>query len=96
MNKITKFNPENKDTMTYGDCLHPAMKITEQEDADQYLTEYIAHIQKLLDKEPRDDNMTAEQIAKVNIGYFSGYYDGATAERVNKLFRTTHPIFGSS
>ena len=92
---MTKFNQENKETLTYGECLSPAMKITEREDANQYLKEYIAYTQKYLDEEPRDDNMTAEQIVKSNLGYFAGYYDNETRKRVERLFNCSHPVFGS-
>ncbi len=92
---MTKFNPENKETMTYGECLGPAMEITDPEDAQQYLTEYVNHIQKYLDAEPRDDDMTAEQIAKTNLGYYAGYGSSETRVRVEKLFRCAHPVFGA-
>lgn len=91
---MTKFNPENKETLTFGECLGPAMEIQDEADAKQYLAEYVAFIQKDLDKKPRNDGMTAEKIAKVNLGYFAGYYDFETMERVNRLFMTCHPIFG--
>lgn len=92
---MEKFNPQNKEVLTYGESLKPAMKITDQKDADQYLKELVAHGQKFLDKEPRDDNMTAEDIAKQNLAYFAGYYDDETRERVERLFKCKHPIFGS-
>jgi aromatic ring hydroxylase len=92
---MTKFNPEGKETLTYGECLGPAMEITDPEDAQQYLEEYVKYTQKFLDKEPRDDDMTAEQICKTNLGYFAGYYDSETRVRVEKLFTCSHPIFGS-
>lgn len=90
----TVFNPENKEILTFGECLQPAMQITEQEDATQYLEKYVAYIQKKLDEEPRDDDMTAEAIAKANLGYFAGYYDNEVRARVEKLFLCSHPIFG--
>ena len=93
---MTKFNPENKETLTYGECLDPAMKITDENDAKQYLDAYVSYIQKHLDKEPRNDNKTALEIAKMNIGYYAGYYDNETSKRVNKLFCCSHPIFGNS
>lgn len=93
---MTPFNPEGKDTLTYGECLHPAMKITEQADADQYMAAYVAYTQRHLDAKPRGDDMTAEAICKVNLGYFAGYYDSETMARVNRLFCTTHPVFGNS
>lgn len=92
---MTKFNPDNKDTLTFGECLGPAMEITDPQDAQQYLTEYVKYTQKFLDKEPRDDNMTAEDICKVNLGYYGGYYSNETRERVEKLFLCEHPVFGS-
>lgn len=36
------------------------------------------------------------EIQKQNIGYFSGYYDLKTQKRVEKLYETVHPIFGST
>lgn len=29
-----------------------------------------------------------------NIGYWSGYYDRKTADRIMDVFKTAHPIFG--
>lgn len=92
---MTKFNPENKETLTFGESLDPAMKITTKADAEQYKRDYIAYIQKHLDKEPRDDAKTAEDIANSNLGYYAGYYDNATRERVERLFCCEHPMFGS-
>lgn len=92
---MTKFNPENKETLTYGEVLDPAMEITDPQDAQQYLAEYVKHIQKFLDDDPRDDNMTAEEIAKSNLGYYAGYYSDETRKRVEELFTCAHPIFGS-
>jgi hypothetical protein len=93
---MTKFNPDNKEVLTYGECLHPAMKITDKADAEQYFKDYVAFIQKHLDKEPRTDGMTAEQIAKTNIGYFAGYYDHKTSLKVKELFMCSHPVFGAA
>jgi len=92
---MTKFNPENKETLTFGECLGPAMEITDLEDAQQYLEEYVKYTQKFLDKEPRDDDMTAEDICKVNLGYYAGYYSNETRKRVEEIFTCSHPVFGS-
>jgi hypothetical protein len=92
---MTKFNPENKDVITYGEALRPAMDITDSEDAKQYKEAYIAYTQKFLDDGARDDDMTAEEIVNVNLGYFAGYYDNETRAPVERLFNTAHPIFGS-
>lgn len=92
---MTKFNPNNKKVLTYRECLEPAMEITEQADADQYLAAYVEHIQTALNEHPRDDNKTAAEIAAVNLGYYAGYYGNETRERVERLFRCSHPIFGA-
>ncbi len=93
---MTKFNPENKEVLTYGECLDPAMKITNKEDAEQYFNEYVKFIQKHLDKEPNEKGLSAEQIAKQNLGYYAGYYDKETRIRVENLFACSHPIFGNA
>ena len=93
---MTKFNPESKEVMTFGESLGPAMEITEQEDASQYFKNYVAFIQECHDKEPRLDDKTAEQVARENLGYYAGYYDHITRLRVEKLFSCTHPIFGEA
>jgi len=93
---MTTFNPENKATLTYGECLGPAMEITDPEDAKQYLEDYVNYIQAALDKEPRDDSKTALEIAGVNLGYYAGYYDNETRERVERLFDCSHPVFGKA
>ncbi len=36
----------------------------------------------------------AEVIERENLGYFAGYYNMETRERVEKLFDAIHPIFG--
>ena len=94
--KQMKFNPKNKETLTFRETLEPTISITEQANADQYLKDYIAYIRKWLDKEPRQDNMTAEQIAKANLGYYAGYFDRETRIRVEKLFHCEHPFFGKA
>jgi hypothetical protein len=93
---MTPFNPENKPHLTYSDILGPAMMITDQADADQYFAAYVVFMQTILDGEPRSDGKTAEEIAKINLGYYAGYYDHETRIRVERLFRCKHPIFGKA
>lgn len=35
-----------------------------------------------------------EEIQRKNLGYFAGYYDDKTRERVERLYKCSHPIFG--
>lgn len=92
---MTQFNPQNKETLTYGECLDPIFKITDKEDAEQYKKAYIAFIQKWRDREGTSDNMTAEQVANSNIGYYAGYGSSQDRERIEALFLCAHPIFGA-
>ena len=86
---MTKFNPENKEDLTYGECLDPIATITEQEDADQYFAAYVEYVKTFLSD---SEISRAEEIARHNIGYFAGYYSQEVRDRVNKLFKTKHPI----
>lgn len=92
---MTKFNPENKETLTYREALGPAMEIRTQEDADQYKKDYIAYTEKFLTNGKNESGLTAEQIVNTNLGYYAGYYDDEIRERVERLFKCSHPIFGS-
>lgn len=92
---MTKFNPEKKDILTFGECLKPAMEITDPTDAKQYKDDYIKYTQHHLNKEPHKNDMTAEQIVNANLGYYAGYYDNETRLRVEKLFSCSHPVFGA-
>lgn len=86
------FNPENKETLTYREALEPAMKIIDQEEANVYFKDYTAFIQKALNNELPGANC-AEEVARINLGYYSGYFGTETQERVKKLFLAPHPIF---
>ena len=93
---MTVFNPHKKDSLTYGEILDPAMKITEKEDAMQYKKAYIEWTQKKLDEEPRSDSVTAEEIVNTNIGYYAGYGSIELRERIEELFEVKHPILGKA
>ena len=94
---MTKFNPGK---CTYGEILGPAMKIIDHDDAKQYFKSYVEYliphiIEKHTDADDEFIYMESVNIAKHNLGYFAGYYDNETRNRVEKLFECSHPIFGS-
>jgi len=93
---MTQFNAEKKDVLTYGECLNPIFEITDKADAMQYKQAYIDYTQKMLDKEPRKDDMTAEQIVNANIGYYAGYGSNDDRARIEELFECLHPVFGKA
>jgi hypothetical protein len=81
---MTPFDP-NKHTLAV------AMKITDPEDAKQYLEAMVDHCQKIAPEKTREECLA---IQKANLGYFAGYYTDDTRERVERLFDCAHPVFG--
>jgi len=99
---MTIFNPDNKENLSTGECLKPAMTILSVNDAAQYFESYVEYIQKTMDilkeqegKNYVNPNKTAEKIAKDNLAYYAGYYNEETRQRVERLFKCQHPLFGS-
>jgi len=76
--------------ITIGDKYDPAMKITEQANADAYFERLVQHC--MSHGKTRSE---AEQIERSNLGYYAGYYDMETRVRVEKLFKCAHPFFGA-
>jgi hypothetical protein len=75
---------------TYGETLGPAMEITEQSEADAYLEALVDRAISLFGQSREE----ATRIQKQNIGYYAGYYSDAVRERVERLFKCSHPVFG--
>lgn len=80
--------PEGR-VLSYGEALDPAMKVQSEEEARAYFNAYATYLRRFC---PTDEE--ARSVARVNIGYWTGYMDTATAERVRRLFGFGHPIFG--
>ena len=80
-----------QDKITYGEKYDPAMKITDQAEADRYFNECVEHTMRMRPTDRAD----AERIERSNLGYWAGYCDNATRERVERLFRCAHPFFGA-
>lgn len=78
------------DRMTIGEAYQPAMKMQTQEEATEYFEALVERHMRCFGKSREE----AESIEKQNLGYFAGYYDLETRERVERLFLCAHPIFG--
>lgn len=76
--------------ITVGDKYGPAVEITDPEEADEYFEVCVAH--SMGHGKTREE---AEALERSNLGYYAGYYSGETRERVERLFKCSHPIFGS-
>lgn len=76
-------------TMMYGEMYDPAMKITDPEKANEYFEACVEYAMRF-----GHSRETAEATQRSNIGYWAGYYDSETADRVYRLFGAAHPVFG--
>ena len=77
------------DDITIGEKYGPAMKIEDQAEADAYFETLVEHHMRF--GHARD---AAEARERWNLGYYAGYFDNETRERVERLFGCAHPIFG--
>jgi hypothetical protein len=78
--------------ITIGEKYAPAMAITDEAEADAYFQRCVAHT---LGCRPELNRDAAERIERQNLGYYAGYYDEDTRRRVERLFKTAHPVFGA-
>lgn len=78
------------DSTTASERYSPAMEITNQKEADEYL-------EALIDDAARYNlsRQRAEEIERKNLAYFAGYYSDDIRRRVEKLFNCVHPVFGA-
>jgi hypothetical protein len=76
--------------ITIGESYDPAMKITDPQEASKY---FEALVQRDI-THFGTSRQEAERVERINLGYYAGYYDSATRERVERLFNCAHPYFG--
>jgi hypothetical protein len=76
----------------FSDLYNPPMKIESQEEADAYFERLVGVI---LEANPDVSRARAEGVVRDNLGYWAGYFDDATRERVERLFKCAHPVFGA-
>ena len=80
------------DNITWGDKYDNAMKVKNEDEAREYLEACIEQNMRV-SEHTREE---AEAIERSNIGYWTGYYDPKTANRVMRLFGVVHPFFGTT
>lgn len=78
------------ETMTIGERYNPAMEMTDTADAQAYLEALIEHDMRVWGQTEDE----ARRIQLSNLGYYTGYYDYETRQRVQALFGAVHPVFG--
>lgn len=77
--------------ITIGEKYDPAMKITDQAEADAYFARCVEHTMRVRPC----GRVMAESIERQNLGYYAGYGSHETRQRVERLFKCSHPIFGA-
>lgn len=79
--------------VTIGQKYGPAMKLAKQAEADDYFEECVRHNLRMrrIEGEPLI-RAEAEKVERRNLGYYAGYYDSETCERVWRLFKCSHPV----
>lgn len=78
------------DQITISEKYAPAIRITDQAEADAYFARCVEHTMRF-----GKTRAEAEALERSNLGYFAGYYDHETRARVERLFQCAHPIFGA-
>jgi len=76
--------------ITFGAKYNPAMQIRTEAEAKDYFEVCVQHTMS-----HGNSREEAERIERQNLGYYAGYYDSETRERVERLFVCAHPVFGS-
>lgn len=76
------------DKLTIGESYGPAMHITSQEEAREYLRALVDRHVRLNPDRSREG---AIHIELLNLGYYAGYFDQETRARVLRLFGARHP-----
>lgn len=82
--------PGVDDSTPYNELIKAAMDVKTQEHADALFARILAANRGagLVEEE-------ALRVSRETLGYTAGYYDNLTRERVERLFRCVHPVFGS-
>jgi hypothetical protein len=71
------------DKISIGEKYGPAMAVTTQAEADAYFARCVEHSMRALGM----DRTQAEDLERINLGYYSGYYSRETVARVARLYR---------
>lgn len=82
---------ELPEKITWGDKYGKGVEITDPKEAAEYFEACVQH-QMTIGGFSREQATIIEQ---KNFGYWAGYYDSATFDRVMKLYGCAHPIFGT-
>lgn len=75
---------------TTGELYTPAMQVESEQEARDYMEFLVTHHMETWHKSREESEATVRQ----NIGYYAGYFDQETFDRVMRLYGVEHPVFG--
>lgn len=81
---------KEENMMAISEMISLALKDGTKEKAQEIVQWKVNEMVDLLDY----DKDEARRVTLINLGYYTGYLDHETADRVMDLFETEHPIFG--
>jgi hypothetical protein len=81
---------EEKNMMTQPEMISLALKFDTREKAREIVDVQVKEMVDAL----HYDAAEARRITLANIGYYTGYLDRETADKIMDLFETEHPVFG--
>ena len=85
---------ENKKYETMGEIFDLADSLAKEANKSKCEHFLIAYATSILDTNESVTNYEeALNIAKSNLGYFAGYFNSTTYERVNRTYGAIHPVF---
>ncbi len=92
MSVDTSHLDEATEAITLGDAYGSAMDIDNAVDAGIYLRALVRYIERV----GPATQTSAEIQARGSLGYWAGYYDHETRQRVEELFNCEHPVLGKA
>lgn len=87
-----KLEPRLPDEATIGQLYDLALDPDLTQDAADAYFELLVERRMRVGRYSRAD---AEALERSNLGYYAGYGSAETRERVERLFRCAHPVFGA-
>ena len=91
-----------KEGATIGELYNPTVDIAKEgnkEKAKKYFDALVKHTLEMSKIERPGDNVDEEEAKRIvhsNIGYWAGYHEKGTIEKVHEIFGSEHPMFGNS
>ena len=89
-----------KEGATIGELYTPAVELAikgDRKTSKKYFDELVKHCFEMSKIERPHDNVDMEEVTRIvhsNIGYWAGYFEKGTIEKVHEIFGSAHPVFG--